>query len=142
MKTIKAQCTHDWVENPETGIRYCRHCDKRESNMKTIKEGHTPGPWKVLPIRACRISIKADSQKDNRIVCMIETSWASEDRILTHMANAALIASAPSLLMACKNLIGMVEFCGIEAFNPDFAKKIERTMKHAEEVVARAEGVA
>jgi hypothetical protein len=71
------------------------------SSAETVSgegSGHTPGPWRVLPTPFCD-RIEAENGP-----CIAETgNWLAHEKVEQH-ANARLIAAAPDLLEALKEL--------------------------------------
>lgn len=68
---------------------------------KTQETRHTPGPWRVsfTPLAPQRFQIRA-GEFINRRICVMDDQPDDGDE-----ANALLIAAAPELLEAAKNLI-------------------------------------
>ena len=63
---------------------------------------HTPGPWKVID--ACNLTQVAAGSRDDGTVKGIADLFDSNDGIPEWRSNARLIAAAPDLLAALKQL--------------------------------------
>jgi len=61
---------------------------------------HTPGPWKAEHYNIHpHIEIWSDNGETNTRICYLQ------DHVVESCANANLLAAAPDLLNACKNIV-------------------------------------
>ena len=97
---------------------------------KTQETRHTPGPWRVsfTPLAPQRFQIRA-GEFINRRICVMDDQPDDGDE-----ANALLIAAAPELLEALKNLVHMVDNC--DTIEPD-----DYQLHKASALIAKAEQV-
>ena len=90
---------------------------------------HTPGPWDNIADRGFIIA------SNNRVVCQM---WSKhEDDFDNHEANAALIAAAPDLLSALRQMrstLGMIDVSEGDLGDAEEAMRIAAT------AIAKAEG--
>lgn len=81
---------------------------------------HTPGPWEVLEPVGTWIQTAGDPYGHGRMHIADVRGWGHltgfgachlgmEKAVAVQAANARLIAAAPDLLAACKNLMSMVD---------------------------------
>lgn len=83
---------------------------------------HTPGPWEPVDTKTGGFHVYADSSTH-------VASWMSLD-------NARLIAAAPDLLAACKDVVEL-----LEGIDPDHVQGSgPRKMEYAKKAIAKAEG--
>ena len=72
----------------------------------TTSQAHTPAHWNAIK---CKI-VKLDNDNDN---VEIATAWVNgrrgEDDVSRAEANARLIAAAPELLEACKDIVQVID---------------------------------
>jgi YD repeat-containing protein len=99
--------------------------------MNTHTHTHTPGPW-TIEIKGSRHFIDG---ADELTVAYVDRAGVRERQ--TYEANARLIASAPELLAALKE---MAEQFGHYCEHTEDAKEIETLIK-ARAAIAKAEGV-
>lgn len=85
---------------------------------------HTPGPWKVWNDRVWT----NESLEDMKQICSISGNRGDRD------ANARLIASAPELLEACKQVLSS------SVFQEEGFELPDRLRIHLEQAIAKAEG--
>ncbi len=76
--------------------------------MNTQTTKHTPGPWKIDENNELPLAVIQDHEEGQGI-CELETVSFDTDET---QANARLIAAAPELLEACKNLVAFLEQIG------------------------------
>lgn len=85
-----------------------KHKTKLKSTMKTNSQS-TPGPWSVWTFGESAIDLAVGPQAGGVAVCQIVTTQANgiatPEAQETGAANARLIASAPALLEALKQII-------------------------------------
>jgi len=94
--------------------------------------GYTKGPWKQGTARGfARNTVYANGC----IVCEVNTSAPQEGEI---EANARLIAAAPALLEALKDMLDTVNLHGVVIGITD--KTIRQRTQHAQQVLNEAEG--
>ena len=81
---------------------------------KIIKTQHTPGPWRIGYYRPAdgdeALAVWSESIKEGEKghpVCLVSTVKKMDER---DEANARLIAAAPELLEACKELVHSLEW--------------------------------
>ena len=89
---------------------------------------HTPGPWTRPTWERCGIHGKGGTSSDNAKVAHVNINS------LDYEANAALIAAAPEMLEALKNLLSYAE----DAADANDERPISISAAHA--CIARAEG--
>jgi hypothetical protein len=93
---------------------------------------HTNGPWKLLEVGENKRFCPAD--KDNQSILTIEEEGRSLFACVYEEADARLIAAAPELLEALKNMLPENNRLD-EHFRPTFA-----TCEEARAAIAKAEG--
>lgn len=85
---------------------------------KIIKTQHTPGPWRVASSDECKDmnSTMAVVTGTQNSIIVVANAWKTDDQIPSiasdsqATANARLIAAAPELLEACKELVHSLEW--------------------------------
>ena len=109
------------------------------------KTKHTPGPWTL----SARPTYQSENDKafwfrdvvnEPRTVRIARVSGVGEDRA---MANARLIAAAPDLLEACRELWFAIQVIPVDWNNPEAKELSEKAidaMDEAEIAMNRAEG--
>lgn len=70
--------------------------------MTTLKTAHTPGPWKAITTGYNRVDIRTDVPMNSRAIGEVYRDGSEP----TGLANARLIAAAPELLDALRDVAG------------------------------------
>lgn len=70
---------------------------------------HTPGPWHVVPYGDGNQKVVCSDEAGNWRIAFMATSSGSREELAEIKANARLIAAAPELLEALKDLVTSVE---------------------------------
>jgi hypothetical protein len=98
--------------------------------------GHTPGPWK----HGKGVDGHYRIYRRKSVICQfgegIDEDWRE---CKNSKANARLIASAPDLLAALKELVD-AEYASSDKFGAAEIDRIESAMKKARAAIAKAEG--
>lgn len=72
--------------------------------MQANETKYTPGPWKVSPIGS-RLFVESENQDDINDSLVVDIQLVDDTASKTDFANAALIAAAPELLEACREML-------------------------------------
>ncbi len=95
--------------------------------MTNQTQGHTPGPWRASEcMSTCNVNILETGKRDGVVIGILNRSTAVENR-----ANARLIAAAPELLEALKELLSYEDVIHHSA---------NKAILKAKQVLAKAEG--
>ena len=122
----------DYADKLNIGRLHCVQCDllawldpvNPESEQK-----HTPGPWLFWGARILR---KEGGEPREADIAEVEIKHDAKET----QANGHLIAAAPDLLEACKEMYEAYELCGSQ---PDYDHQ-SVAMKKAEAAINKAEG--
>lgn len=108
--------------------------------------GHTPGPWKAQAFKR-RGAIGVDFGCKVLAADGVVVAEMFRPEAIVSMPNAELLAAAPDLLAALRELDklyayawDLVEPSGAVVFNPETVKKFERLHAAAQRALAKAEG--
>lgn len=102
----------------------------------TVIDTFTLGPWQqVSPWRVCNVS--ADG-REIKVICDTGTNQAS--RTIENAANARLIAAAPELLEALKELYGMTKTNILSPYPNAWDKRTNDAVAKAGLAIEKAEG--
>lgn len=96
---------------------------------------HTPGPWKLRRVTRYDIRIAPESEPEHVSIAGMAI-WGEEDREELE-ANARLIAAAPELLEALKELREALSDSGITT---PYGSRLMRSFLKANAAIARVEG--
>jgi hypothetical protein len=125
---------------PESGCRACEYSqdrfDCRVNETKQVK--HTPGPWKVVGTMWIE---SAEGRLVSRAVHLAQSNLEKEDaEIALNIANARLIASAPDLLAACKDLSSIIAHIREGERNGGVFGELSISDDKARDAIRKAEG--
>lgn len=128
-----------------TGHAPCPICGGRTEGCGTVAHpapeqpnpatGHTPGPWEVSTIEGEDVLMVGGGEDGSAIVADVRTGW---NGLGMDEANARLIASAPEMLAALKELLDQLEGIGI----PEWSGAEGLCLTQARAAIAKAEGGA
>ena len=99
-----------------------------------MRNTHTPGPWTLDPIS---LEVRADSRRIAAVAIPGRFGTSTLFDVPTADANAALIAAAPDLLAAVRDLLREVEHDASHEPGPVHPKSL---IGRARAAIARAEG--
>lgn len=109
--------------------------------MKTLNKEYTPGPWKYHLGKGASPRFHIQSEGGYQIASTPELTTSRTAKLVTDFdenlvreANAALIASAPDLLAACKSMLTI-------AYSRKVSE-VQAACAECESAIARAEGRA
>jgi hypothetical protein len=114
--------------------------------MKTKIQTHTPGPWRVERLSGpydVSIAITAEGVELASLEGSRDPSkrraegWQQEDEA---MANARLIAAAPDLLEAAKNMDDVLSRWSVANMRPEKAGAFNAALTALRAAIAKAEG--
>ncbi len=96
---------------------------------------HTPGPWQIEPIKRLGNALCVISAQGDRVARCDGINLVDDVPPKQCRANAHLIAAAPDLMEACKQMLRVAEVVGIRTHvDPIYANAIA--------AIAKAEGRA
>ena len=109
------------------------HCPKKSSEA-----GFTPGPWNVMETRTEKDDLYSRCWVDayGSSIKPAEAYGNTKDEA---EANAALIASAPELLEACKNALALIEYVSPSEFDMS-GTELQKELEPIRQAISKAGG--
>ncbi len=101
---------------------------------------HTPGPWRSVYDGSSEWSVGPDEDPQDLRIATVQKCSVGQDGWHEAAANAMLIAAAPDMLAALKELLAAGQFCVDSTDEVAAMLRLGNATEHANRVIAKAEG--